>query len=1059
MLKKTLAIVLSLFLLTTGAASAATLTKSEKVDVIPTFEVKPEEAEKLYADSDEVRVVVELTEKPAIDYATEKGVSYKNLSKSTKKDLHNKAKKSRDNVKTKIKDKKVSIKYLEDFTTVANGFSAKVEYGDIEEIQSISGVSKVYIATQYEKPKEEPEMLYSKELIQAQEAWRDYGYTGEGMVIGIIDSGIDPSHKDMVLSEDTEEKLTKSSVENVIGENSLVGKFYTEKVPYGYNYMDVNDTIVDADEASHGMHVSGTAGANGDEENGGIKGVAPEAQLLGLKVFSNDPTNPYTYGDIYIKAIDDAIILGADVLNMSLGATAGFVEADAPEQQAIKRATENGIMMAISAGNSAHLGYGYANPWAANPDYGVVGSPGVTYESLQVASLENSYLNLEAATFDLVGEELLAGFMSASSVHPTSLEKKPYEVVDVGLGKPEEIAGKDLNGKFALIVRGELTFIEKTMNAQNAGAAGVIIYNNTSGYISMATESTITIPQLSLSQSDGLAIKQALENGTVTVSFEGKSQTAPNPEAGKMSSFTSWGITPNLDFKPEITAPGGNIYSTFNNDKYGMMSGTSMAAPHVAGGSALVLQRIDEEFAQTGYDRMLFAKNLMMNTAKPVLDQGLVNSNFGWNLPYSPRRQGAGIMQLNDALKTPVVVTEKTTNEAKVALKEVGDTFSFTLVAENTSDEAVTYNVGADLQTDFAGWGEVGYNVNEIEAQRILDATITVNGSGNHEVTVPANDSVEIVVEADVTNAKVDDPSLTGAWGIPVDINQVFPNGYYVEGYVTLTETTDTYPSLSVPYVGFKGDWNAAPIIDAYAGSADSFYQFTGLLNSNLEYLGLDEFNNTITQEGIAISPNGDGIHDAAVPVFSLLRNASNIQFNILDEKGKLIKTLSSIDDLRKNYYYSGSSAMYYLGEATEQWNGKIGKKVKEGSYIYEIKATLDYAGATPQSFKIPVKVDLKKPKVDASYKENTLKIDAKDPNKGSGVAKLKVLVDGAETATLTPDQTSYEFETPLEKNQTVKVVAVDYAGNEAVKTVKIKEPKKDKPGKPNKPGKQEQLN
>lgn len=196
------------------------------------------------------------------------------------------------------------------------------------------------------------------------------------MVVGIIDTGIDPSHRDMVLNDETKAELTESEISGMKESSHLLGNYYTEKVPYGYNYMDENEEILDLGEGAsmHGMHVAGTAGANGDEENGGIKGVAPEAQLLALKVFGNDPDMQTTWGDIYIKAIDDAIILGADVLNMSLGSTAGFVSAEDPEQQAVSRAVDNGILMSISAGNSAHFGNGFANPSASNPDIGVSGS-------------------------------------------------------------------------------------------------------------------------------------------------------------------------------------------------------------------------------------------------------------------------------------------------------------------------------------------------------------------------------------------------------------------------------------------------------------------------------------------------------------------------------------------------------------------------------------------------------------------------------------------------------------------------------------------------------------
>lgn len=161
--------------------------------------------------------------------------------------------------------------------------------------------------------------------------------TQKGMVVGIIDSGIDPDHKDFLISDHSEVKLTEDIVHEVIDEHELPGQYFNEKVPYGWNYMDETPVILDGnpDTNYHGMHVAGTVGANGDEEADGIKGIAPEAQLLALRVFGEDTAS--TYGDIYIKAIDDSIKLGVDVLNMSLGSPSGFVNEDSPEQQAVKR--------------------------------------------------------------------------------------------------------------------------------------------------------------------------------------------------------------------------------------------------------------------------------------------------------------------------------------------------------------------------------------------------------------------------------------------------------------------------------------------------------------------------------------------------------------------------------------------------------------------------------------------------------------------------------------------------------------------------------------------------
>ena len=278
-----------------------------------------------------------------------------------------------------------------------------------------------------------------------------------------------------------------------------------------------------------------------------------------------------------------------------------------------------------------------------------------------------------------------------------------------------------------------------------------------------------------------------------------------------MSGFTSWGVTSGLDFKPEITAPGGNIYSTFNNNQYGVMSGTSMAAPHVSGGSALVLERVKEDFANlSGAEKVSMAKNILMNTSKVIDDKGTYNAAYTHN-PYSPRRQGAGVMQLHAALSTPIVVTNAATNEAKVALKEItGNKATFTLKAENFSDKQVTYKVAGNVLTDLVLEDDNGYLVDQLESQGIYkDGTIAAAAPwkgefpisfSQDELTIPAKDSVTLDVTVDLKD--------TVEWGYNVPLEELFENGYFVEGFVTLTDVNDVNPTVSVPYVGFNGDWN-----------------------------------------------------------------------------------------------------------------------------------------------------------------------------------------------------------------------------------------------------------
>jgi lactocepin len=962
-----------------------------------------------------VRVTVEMEGDAPIAIATKKNVKFGDLSVAEKKKLIKEAKAKKQKTKQAMKDKQINAKYLQEFDIVVNGFSAEVKYSDIEFIKKLPNVKNVVISNVYERPIDEPDMVYSKELVEAQQAWNDYGYKGEGMVVGVIDTGVDHNHQDMVLSDDTEVALTEEQINQIIADGDLPGVYYTEKVPYGYNYMDSNHEYTDnfPGASSHGMHVAGTVGANGDEANGGILGIAPEAQILNLKVFGNDPAMQYTYGDIYIAAIDDAVKLGADVLNMSLGASAGFVSQDDPEQQAVTRAVENGIMMAISAGNSNMFGDGFFYPYASNPDYGVNGSPGVAYDSLQVASFENSFMSIDKLEYSIDGGELVtAGFMSSSSVEPTV--GATVELVEAGLGKPEDFEGKDLEGKFALIQRGELDFVTKTLNAQNAGAAGAIVYNNTDGMVNMASDPAIVIPQLFLAKADGDALAAALRNGqTATVTFPGGKTSVPNAEAGKMSSFSSWGLTPNLDFKPEITAPGGQIYSTINGGGYGVKSGTSMAAPHVAGGSALILQRVDEAFDLTGRDRVALAKKLLMNTSVPVELDGV---------PVSPRRQGTGLMQLHAALSTPVIVTESNTNEPKVALKEVSENVvTFSLTATNLSDEAVAYEVSANAMSDIpVNAGGFYVNLPNDYGSLNLDGVATVNGDAVSTIEVPANGTVSFDVTLDVSE-----------WD--ATLNSYYENGYWLDGFVTLKDPTDNNPTLTVPYAGFKGEWDAAPIFDLPMWDAMSYYGMTGVITS----LGDGDFGFIGENPSeIVFSPNGDGVLDDAGLILSFLRNAKEVTFNVLDADGNVVDTIFTESFIRKDYYDSGNGSYYKLSEDW-MWDGTInGKTAKDGNYFLQAVGVIDYAGAEAQSIELPLLLDNTAPTIDANINRGKREVSVSVADgKGSGVAAWQVLVDGKNVSGVLTDVSEFDL-TDIHPSQVVTVYVEDFAGNYSMKNV-----------------------
>ncbi|MGE8204610.1 Ig-like domain-containing protein [Heyndrickxia sp. NPDC080065] len=997
---------------------------------------KTSEENNNYKDSDTVRVIVELEGAPAIETATKQGVRYKDLTKSKQESLQQTVVKEQKNFISTLKSKKVNLDIEDTFTTVVNGVSGTIKYGNIKELKKLPNVEGVYIANEYKRPEIKPNMVTSKEQVGAGETWKLMGYKGEGMVVGIIDSGIDPTHKDMVLSEGTHPKLTKSSVTDAIAKYKLSGVYHREKVPYGYNYFDKNQDIIDTNPGTHmhGMHVAGTVAANGDEKNGGIQGIAPEAQLLALKVFGNDPKIATTNSTIYIKAIDDAIKLGADVLNMSLGSPAGFVEAEHPDQKAIKNAVDNGIIMSISAGNEDNFASGFETPpFASNPDIGLVGTPSVTNESISVASLENTHMNVDGLTYKVNGEEKSLGFLSAGSTHPNDVEQKTFEILAAGLGKPEDFTDKDFTGKYALIKRGDISFAEKALNAQKEGAAGVIIYNNQSGLVNMASDEAVKIPQLFLQQLDGDTLKKEIDSGKkVEITFTGKKSEMVNPSSGQMSDFTSWGLTPNLDFKPELTAPGGQIYSTLNKDQYGLMSGTSMAAPHVAGGSALMLEYVQKTFPElNGADKVNRAKILMMNTAIAVEDPEE-------KVLYSPRRQGAGLMKLDAAVQTPVYVTNKGTNEAKVALKEIdGNVVSITLTATNFSDKDVTYHVDTTPLTDLI---EDGYNL--LTAQKIEEAQVSIDKS---EVKIPANGSEDVTITIDLSKADA-------------ELSALMENGYFVEGFVTFKADEESgIPTLSVPYVGFKGDWNKAPVLDPMVYDEGSFYEIAGMLDQKFNYLGYNPITDTVNKSKIAFSPNTGKNQNKIVPVLTFLRNSKIVNYSIVDAKKNKVRNIFDDEYQTKNYFDANelpTNNMYELNPNYTSWDGKDenNKVVEDGQYYYQITTQVDYPGKEPQVLEIPVIVDTKAPEIHKlAYDANSeyLTIEASDKD-GSGINYFEIYVNGKLLGGVAAtDATLYQVKIPGLAGTNLTVVAVDYAGNKSSLELKDIAPGTPDPGTP----------
>lgn len=942
-----------------GSAVPALAVESE--DTGSLFQPDSSQQVTTYAPDERVRIVIELEDAPLLDshkvsqYASVTDFLDSNAAQSTERKLERARKAVKSQLATKMDD--VEVRY--EYTTVFNGLSVEADYADLETIQDLPGVKDAYVSQVYQliEPVNETKLADSVPAIGG-DIVKNTGYTGKGMVVAILDTGLDTSHE-AFQNKVNEPKFTKQNIANKLASDSLrVGNvnvdsiYQSNKIPFAYDYYD-NDTNVSGGN-SHGTHVAGIVGAN----SGQVTGVAPDAQLMIMKIFGDDGSGAYD-SDI-IAALEDAVVLGADAVNMSLGMTAGFSEAAAANTREVYQRVKNaGISLMCAAGNEYSSSYKSAGgtdlPLASNPDNGAVASPSTYGAALSVASMNNVKAT---APYLLVGDRKIrySDPAETASKQIASLGGT-YAYVDCGVGATTDFTGKSLTGKVALIQRageeaGEiLSFAQKEKNAKAAGAKAVIIYDNVEGdLVNMATDGNI--PAVFISKADGEAMLAAADKH---VSFS-KSYLAQFQDAysGKMSDFSSWGVTPDLKLKPEITAPGGNIYSTLPGGLYGSMSGTSMASPHMAGAAAVMGQYITEEPDGTNLtlsQRTALSNQLIMSTAVPVKNES--------GLPYSPRKQGAGLVQLDRATKAKAYLSSAEGGLPKAELGSSTDgSFSFSFQANNLSNSEIKYEVGVTVLTEDTvtenGKTYLAQSPRELGADEVTvtaPGTVTLNSKGQAEVEVSL--------------------ALTAKGKAALDAK--FPNGIYLEGFVTLTPVNggDTI-SLGLPFLGFYGDWSAAPIFDASVYDTDKspavYRTMLGLFGADGSghYLGHNLYatdNDRFDKNYIAMSNKTSNYHVTAA--MAMLRNADELKFSVTDESNKEVYKETLVNQSKT--YYSSSQQSYHTPMAATGFTGytkpRFGaaKALPEGKYTYSVTATLNGKTET-ESF--PLTIDNQAPKV-----------------------------------------------------------------------------------------------
>ena len=638
---------------------------------------------------------------------------------------------------------------------------------------------------------------------------------GEGKVVAVVDTGVDMTHPAFAGALGGTPALSADKVASLTPQlgDGKAGTYVSEKFPFAYDYADNDpDASPTGQAGSHGTHVAGIAAGNAGE----IVGIAPDAQIIVAKVARS------VEGDItdsgLLAALDDMVILHPDVINLSLGQLGGMDnEADSVYATVFKSLQDAGITVNAAAGNHYTAGYGNTSgknlPFASDPDSSTQCEPATYSSVVSVASVDNSLAHSAFTVGDRDIPFQRAGGADGQKMPDLSdLTGGPFEYVDGGIGSAEDGAAlkakypEGLAGKIVLVKRGSLTFQTKFNNIAGSKPAGFIVYNNVPGdslvVMSLATDG---VPAAFISQADGEAMLAAADHH---LSVAPGKVIAPSSKYS-MSSFSSWGVTPDLRLKPEVAAPGGNIYSSVPGGTYEFMSGTSMATPQMAGVSALVLQRVQNDplFASmSARDKVDVVQNLIMGTAAPIADP-LQDTGA----PYSPRKQGSGLTNVLAATTSsvyPSVVGAAEPSRPKADLGDGTKGWHFDVTLHNLSGVEATYALNTQALSEFV---EDGFFTGHSSDWRGKGVDIAYSGaavSGTGEgatITVPA--SGEATVGVDVTPRAAFDSYVA----------QNAPNGTFLDGFVRLTSKTASQPDLTVPYMGFYGDWGKAPIFDALA--------------------------------------------------------------------------------------------------------------------------------------------------------------------------------------------------------------------------------------------------
>ena len=735
------------------------------------------------------------------------------------------------------------------YSNIINGFVLEVPSAYVSSIRYLNAVDKV----SYNNPiaeevynndgftyeiKVNANSTASSKTMEKPEGTQD----GHGTFIAILDNGFYittdennnqvyhnvfkplPSEDAIVTQASLKAKIDAASKFN--GKyDATHSTYYNTKVPFYYDYGgDKQGTVspdfdVYAEGQDHGTHVASIAGGNAGDE---YQGIAPKAQLALMKVFttymSGQSYKSGAYPAAVLTALEDCLELGVDSINMSLGSNLNDFDDDAIVEDAIRALENRGTFVNVAAGNDGKEQYSGTvyRYWQKDMvESNILSSYANNLAAMTVASAQpDEQFYGEAFTLDgknIQYHDEVTNYNTTDGPVTYNPERHLMDLYDEtagatneipfvytgGLGAVEDYANIDVTNKLAVVNRGDLTFREKVENATAAGAAAIAIINNTNDTefnIRMSfskttdqTQFTPAIPVIFILQKDKELFENAASNKITLL----KNVDLENPYARQISDYSSDGMRYDLSIKPEITTPGENIKGAVLGavNKYESMSGTSMATPNYAGAVALM---ISNHLGDANYRKTINAR--LMSTAQPMKD------NTPDKVYTSVRRQGAGLVNLDSAINSPVYLdgidaSGNKLGKAKIELfnndKIKAGKLDLSFKAINEGSAAVSYT--AKTYVLAPGLDEYSEEVYPEFAGQKFQTT-------KEQLVEVFTDTVEVPVGETTINL----PEHTISDANLAKLNADFESGCILEGFVILEATGQK--QLSIPFLGYYGD-------------------------------------------------------------------------------------------------------------------------------------------------------------------------------------------------------------------------------------------------------------